>query len=43
MERFERLLRSLLDPEQVSYRAKGDLGLMGAGGTNYTETLTVYP
>ena len=38
---FERLLRSIVDPEAVALRAKRDLGLIGPDGTDYTETLTV--
>jgi choline-sulfatase len=38
---FEALLRSIVDPEDVSMRAKKDLGLIGKNGEDYTLTMTV--
>ena len=38
---FEALLRSIVDPDETTLRAKRDLGLIGADGTDYTETLRV--
>ncbi len=41
LEEFERVLRTVIDPEEVSLRAKRDLGLIGPDGEDYTETLSV--
>nr|WP_144922101.1 sulfatase-like hydrolase/transferase [Paenibacillus bovis] len=41
LREFEGLLRTILDPEEVSYRSKKDLGLISPDGKDYTETLTV--
>jgi choline-sulfatase len=38
---FEKTLRTIVDPEEVSLRARRELGLIGPGGEDYTETLTV--
>lgn len=38
---FEQLLKSVVDPEAVSIRAKQDLGLIGKNGEDYTLSLTV--
>jgi len=38
LDDFERILRGILDPEEVAFRAKRDLGLIGADGTDYTAT-----
>ncbi|MGP4041094.1 sulfatase-like hydrolase/transferase [Gracilibacillus sp. D59] len=40
LKEFEVLLRSIVNPEEVSYRSKKDLGLIGPDGEDYTETLT---
>ena len=40
LEEFEKLLRSICDPDEVANRAKRDLGLIGPNGEDYTETLT---
>jgi choline-sulfatase len=37
---FERLLRTIVDPEEVSRQSKKDLGLIGKDGEDYTLTLT---
>ena len=42
LEEFERVLRTVVDPEEVSLRAKRDLGLIGPDGEDYTETLSVH-
>lgn len=41
LDDFESLLRTIVNPERVSYRAKKDLGLIGKDGEDYTKTLTV--
>ena len=38
---FEKLLHSIVDPEQVCLKSKHDFGLIGPDGEDYTETLTV--
>lgn len=38
---FEKLLRNIVDPEEVSFKAKKDLGLIGPNGEDFTRTLTV--
>ncbi len=38
---FEATLRSIVDPEEVSRRARRELGLLGPNGEDYTQTLTV--
>jgi choline-sulfatase len=38
---FEKLLRSIVDPEKTAFRAKRDLGLIGENGEDYTKTLSV--
>lgn len=38
---FESKLRGMVDPEGISFRAKKDLGLISADGTDYTQSLTV--
>lgn len=40
LKSFERLLRTIVDPEAVSLRAKADLGLIGKNGEDYTLTMT---
>jgi choline-sulfatase len=40
LREFEILLRGILDPDEVSLRAKRDLGLIGPDDEDYTETLT---
>lgn len=40
-DELERVLRTVVDPEEVSLRAKRDLGLIGPDGEDYTETLSV--
>ncbi|MFH5183662.1 hypothetical protein ACHHV8_14115 [Paenibacillus sp. TAB 01] len=37
---FEATLREIVDPEEVSWRAKGHLGLIGPNGEDYTLTMT---
>ena len=37
---FEKLLRSIVDPEDAAFRARRDLGLIGADGEDYTKTLS---
>lgn len=41
LNQFEKLLRTIVDPEEVSLRAKSDLGLIGPNGEDYTETLSI--
>lgn len=41
LEGFEKLLRSLADPEEVDWRSKKDLGLISSDGVDYTQTMTV--
>lgn len=41
VQRMDAKLRTLLDPDAVSLRAKQDLGLIGENGEDYTQTLTV--
>jgi choline-sulfatase len=41
VQRLEKRLRSILDPETVSLRAKRELGLIGPDGEDYTQTLSV--
>ena len=41
VDEFEKLLRTILDPEATATRAKRDMGLIGPDGEDYTETLTV--
>jgi choline-sulfatase len=36
LKQFEQLLRTIVDPEGVSDRAKRDLGLIGPNGEDYT-------
>lgn len=38
---FEKKLREILDPEEVSMRSKHDLGLISEDGEDYTETLSM--
>lgn len=38
--KFETRLRSIINPDVVSLRAKTDLGLIGPNGEDYTQTLT---
>lgn len=38
---FEQKLREFIDPEEISLRAKKDLGLLSESGEDYTETLTM--
>ncbi|SFJ60018.1 choline-sulfatase [Paenibacillus sp. UNC496MF] len=40
LDRMEALLRTIVDPEAVSLRAKHDLGLIGPNGEDYTLTMT---
>jgi choline-sulfatase len=40
LAQFEELLRGIVDPEAVSQRAKGHLGLIGPDGEDYTLTMT---
>ncbi|CAG7599779.1 Ulvan-active sulfatase [Paenibacillus solanacearum] len=40
LKQFEALLRTIVDPEAVSLRAKADLGLIGKDGQDYTLTMT---
>lgn len=37
---FEKLLRTIVDPERVNKQANRDLGLIGPDGEDYAETLT---
>lgn len=41
VRRMDAKLRTLLDPDAVSLRAKRELGLIGPNGEDYTQTLTV--
>ncbi|MBD2870275.1 sulfatase-like hydrolase/transferase [Paenibacillus arenilitoris] len=41
LERFERRLRDIVDPEAADLRSKKDLGLIGKDGTDYTLTMSV--
>ena len=36
LRRMESTLRSIVDPEETALRARRDLGLIGADGTDYT-------
>ncbi len=38
---FERKLREIVNPEEVSLRAKKDLGLISPEGVDYTKSLTM--
>ena len=40
LKEFEKLLRSICNPDEVARRSKSDLGLIGPNGEDYTETLT---
>ena len=40
LKKFEKLLRSICNPDEVARRSKSDLGLIGPNGEDYTETLT---
>lgn len=40
LDEFEALLRTIVDPEAVSWQSKADLGLIGKNGEDYTQTLT---
>ncbi|CAG7615599.1 sulfatase-like hydrolase/transferase [Paenibacillus allorhizosphaerae] len=40
LKQFEALLRTIVDPEEASLRAKSDLGLIGKDGQDYTLTMT---
>jgi choline-sulfatase len=41
LQDFEKLLRSIGNPEEIAFRAKRDYGLIGSDGTDYTMTLSV--
>ena len=38
---FEKLLKTILDPEETAFRAKRDMGLIGKNGEDYTMTTSV--
>jgi len=41
LDEFERLLRSQINPEEIDWRSKKDLGLISSDGTDLTQTMTV--
>lgn len=41
LDEFENLLRTYIDPEEVDWRSKKDLGLISPDGEDLTQTLTV--